>query len=198
MVGFLNLSPIDLSYLSAYPSIHRCASMHLSGIYTLMPTGLQRISSCTRYIYSIIGIIDLVDSRPKVNGLQCHCRFRSRRLQLARNEPQLWRSDLRRLSPCLWTRFFNDLNSSGQIITTSLRPKPINDGECKGNHPLWWPNYSGEWIIVIYPDSFDTIFTHSSDKLSGLESITIWSLISGHDISAKLRWKFIAFGIQVR
>ena len=28
---------------------------------------------------------------------------------------------------------FTDL--SGQIITTSLRPKPIDDGECKGNHP---------------------------------------------------------------
>ena len=23
------------------------------------------------------------------------------------------------------------------------RPKPIDDGECKGNHPLLWPNYSG-------------------------------------------------------
>ena len=23
------------------------------------------------------------------------------------------------------------------------RPKPIDDGESKGNHPLLWPNYSG-------------------------------------------------------
>ena len=32
------------------------------------------------------------------------------------------------------------------------RPKPIDDGECKGNHPLLWPTYSGEWIIIIHPD----------------------------------------------
>ena len=32
------------------------------------------------------------------------------------------------------------------------RPKPIDDGKCKGNHPLLWPNYSGKWNILIYPD----------------------------------------------
>ena len=39
-----------------------------------------------------------------------------------------------------------------QIITTSLRPKPIDDGECKGDHSLLWPNYSGERNMIICPE----------------------------------------------
>ena len=39
------------------------------------------------------------------------------------------------------------------FITTSRGDRnPIDDGECKGKYPLLWPNYSGEWNIVIYPD----------------------------------------------
>ena len=33
------------------------------------------------------------------------------------------------------------------------RPKPVDDGERMGNHPLLWPNYSGQCIILIDPDT---------------------------------------------
>ena len=33
---------------------------------------------------------------------------------------------------------------SGYILTTSRGDRnTIDDGECQGNHPLLWPNYSG-------------------------------------------------------
>ena len=29
------------------------------------------------------------------------------------------------------------------------RPKPIDDGECKVNHPLLWPNYSADRSALV-------------------------------------------------
>ena len=38
------------------------------------------------------------------------------------------------------------------LITTSLRPHyRWWSGLFEGNHPLLWPEDSGEWIIIIYP-----------------------------------------------
>jgi hypothetical protein len=38
------------------------------------------------------------------------------------------------------------------LITTSLFSLTGNHGLDVGNHPLSWPNHSGEWNMIIYPD----------------------------------------------
>ena len=59
---------------------------------------------------------------------------------------------------------------SGKIWSRPQPPKPIDDGESKGNHPLLWPNYSGEWNITIYPDDMNSK-DWGGDKTSPLDGL---------------------------
>ena len=45
-------------------------------------------------------------------------------------------------------QWWNHLGKFDHDLTS--RPHQADDGECTGNHPLLWPQDSGEWIILIY------------------------------------------------
>ena len=57
-----------------------------------------------------------------------------------------------------WTHWSGSISSRPHVATEAWE----SYGFYRGNHPLLWPNYSGWWNIIIYPDLWCTHFDKKS------------------------------------